>query len=193
MTTSSSYETITKEQLELEKLRQELISLKRPWWKDYKVLGAIIAFLTSALFNIIQFENSEEASARANRELSLKSAQWESNKIQLEQQIQQLTKNNDFINGRREEVAFQLQQVKKDIITWENAEFKNNMELMSIEAELDMQKNLASPDKTQPLIDATLGRIELHKRMMSNNKEKLTAAKQRESDLENQLRALACS
>ena len=74
---------ISKEDLEINKLKIELSSLQRPWWKEPKTLGAIVVFIISLAFNIFQYQSSAREDKRKDAEFKITSEKWDSDKAQL--------------------------------------------------------------------------------------------------------------
>jgi septal ring factor EnvC (AmiA/AmiB activator) len=76
--------------LELEKLRLEVHTLKRPFWKDPKIVGSVVAFLISVGFNAGQFLDAKSESLRRDRELSIKQEEWTTQRQKVEAEVQRL-------------------------------------------------------------------------------------------------------
>lgn len=125
--------------LEREKLKHELLLLKRPFWRDPKVLGGIIAFLVSAATNVGQYIAAKEDAVRKDRELALKVEQWESQKRQLELELQRIKQQLQASTGqavRSQADADELAQVKKDIGVWEAAIADSQLKIATMRNEI---------------------------------------------------------
>ncbi|MFT3719612.1 hypothetical protein [Pseudorhodoferax sp.] len=141
--------------LQLENLRHELLSLRRPFWRDPKAVGAVIAFLASFAVNIGQYISASKESIRKDRELTLKSEQWTSQKQQLELEVQRLRQQvqTSEQQARRAQVDIEeLAKVKKDIGTWEAAVAESELKIANMrnsipQFEKEGRKNRAEAER----------------------------------------------
>ena len=80
----------SKEQLELEKLRHDVQELRKPLWQDPKLVGTVIAFLTSLGFNVVQALNAHSEAKRKDVELALRTQEFSDQRQKVEAEVERL-------------------------------------------------------------------------------------------------------
>lgn len=175
-----------KSQLELEKLKEEIRSIKKPMWKDPKIAGTVLAFIVSLLFNVLQYSNTTKIEDRLEKEFAIKEDQWKVDKKRLDLVISRLSQ--DINEGEERKVRIkkieeELKQVERDIFIWDEAIFKDESELVFMKNEL--RKHEGAGEKN--MANAVRKNIALQKTKIGTKKEELKKAEKRRLDLEKQM------
>ena len=124
-----------KEALELEKLRREVETLRKPIWRDPKSLGTVIAFLVSLGFNVLQAFNAQADARRKDIELAQRTQELNSQRQKTEAEVERL--RQQIAAGARSAASCanaetELDQLAKDIqysteaLSRERAELANS-------------------------------------------------------------------
>jgi len=108
----------TKAALELEKLRHEVETLRKPFWQDPKLIGAVIAFLVSLGFNVVQALNAQAEARLRDAELVLRTQEFSSQKQKIEAEVERLRQQIDAAAKAAascDNAKLELDQIAKDI------------------------------------------------------------------------------
>ncbi len=128
-----------KAELELEKLREEIRVLRKPPWKDPKLVGAVIAFIVSFGFNVTQYFNAKADAERKNAELELKETQWNTQRVKLDLEVsdlkQKLAKGTIGLE-QIGDVRSELAKVKKNISVYEGALTEAELQLPLLQSQI---------------------------------------------------------
>jgi len=176
----------TREEVELAKLRHELSLLQRPFWRDPKLLGAVIAFLVSASVNVGQFIREQSQSHRAERELLIKEQLWNTEMTRLKLEIEKLTQENakrERNTHYTQQLAEELAKVSKDITVWENARMKDEVNLIGLHQKLaDYER-----EGREEMAEAQRKNIAATQQALQIRKSELEKSTTRRAEIEKQL------
>ncbi len=122
---------------EIEKLRLENQSLKRPAWRNSTVLIAAGGLALSLLTNLNQCSTAKRASEDASMQFTAAQTRWATEKVKIELEVAVLKQKAGLTEEIIREVGAELEKVNSEIKVWDTWIFKDQMELKLEEAQLD--------------------------------------------------------
>lgn len=173
--------------LELHKLRHEVAQLTRPFWKDPKVVGSIVAFLVSLALNVSQFLSAREDSLRKDQELALKLDQWKLQQQQLELELRRTRQQLEVQKAKTETSQAdteELAQVKESIALWETAIANSQLQMAT------MRNNIPrfEQEGRKHRAEAERANMELQEGLLRMQQAELQKSMVRRSELEARLK-----
>jgi chromosome segregation ATPase len=168
---------------EIEKLRTENKKLQESAWRSPAVLIAAGGLVLSLFGNIAQYRYASNATAASARQIELAESRWGEERQKLRAELEVLQARAKNVAEERSGVQEELEKVNKDIVVWDSALTKDNIDLMLLKAKLSQYEASNRPE----MAAATRKNIVLQQDMIRLKTEEKNAAVARRSELEKRL------
>ena len=160
---------------EIEKLRIENAQIRRPTWKSPTFLVTLLGLAASLIANVNQFQNSRKQLDNADNQFRLEREKWETEKVKLEAEIKRLNQEGIRKNERYEEVQNELKNIEKEINTWEESKFKDEVQLTLEKAKVDQYPTI---EEYRKIVESTEASIKEKEGRLSNLRARRTELEQ---------------
>ena len=152
-------------------------------WKKPPVLIAFAGLIISVFANVTQYNTANNAALASEQQLAQAKVRWGIEKEKLDLEIRELKEKHARTATDRSKIIQELKLVNEDIAVWDNALFKNQIELTIMEG-----KFLSlDPIDNKFMIEATKKNIGLQKNMIKQKEAERAAALRRRLELEKNL------
>jgi chromosome segregation ATPase len=122
---------------EIEKLRIENAQIRRPTWKSPTFLVTLLGLAASLIANVNQFQNSKKQLDNADNQFRLERDKWDTERKRLNAEIEKLHKQESRRDEGYEKVQNELRNIEKEINTWEESKFNDEVQLRLEKAKVD--------------------------------------------------------